>query len=253
MRAFDERGLRKARRGTAWMAVAFLAAALPACEAPLAPDSLQWTISPAQTAVRPGEGAVFTITIHTKANINAAVDLRVANVPAGLVPSFTSMRLADTASTATLTVQASPGMEAGTYSFSVTAAEVGGSQSSEPVQLSVSTSEAPDMTLEVDPLEFYLAPNGPGKTFTYYVRPVNGFRGVVSASLSAVPSELILDQPLTPTSITLGGGGGGTFVLRRRGVADRPFADLTVTAVSGTLVKTRRVHILFQQTATPGT
>jgi hypothetical protein len=252
MRVFERRGWR-VRGGAAWVAVAFLTAALPACEAPLAPDSLQWTISPAQATVRPGEAAVFTITIHTKANINADVDLRVADLPAGLVPSFTSMRLADTASTATLTVQASPGMPIGTYSFAVTAAEVGGAQSSEPVQLSVSTSDALDITLEVDPLEFFLAPNGLGKTFTYFVRPVNGFRGVVSVSLSAVPVELILDQPLTPASITLGGGGGGTFVLRRRGVADRPFADLTVTAASGNLVRTRRVRILFQQTTTPGT
>jgi hypothetical protein len=253
MRAF-ERGWRSVRSGAAWVAVAFLTAALPACEAPLAPDGLDWTISPRAALVRPGEGVAFTISIQTKANINAAVDLRVANLPAGLVPSFTSMRLADTASSATLTVQAAPGVELGTYSFEVTAAEVGGSQSSEEVRLSVSTSEgAADITLEVDPMEFYLAPNAGGKTFTYYVRPVNGFKGVVSMTLSAVPFELILDSPLTPASVTIDGGAGGTFVLRRRGPADRAFADLTVTAASGTLVRTRRIRILFQQGTSPGT
>jgi hypothetical protein len=231
-----------------------LSAILPACNPPVASSGLQWTISPQEFTVRPGAAAAFTITIHTKANINADVDLTVTDLPAGLTPSFTSMRLPDTASTTTLTVQTAPGVELGTYSFNVTAAEVGGAQSSESVQVSVSTSEGPDITLEVDPTEFYLAADAGGKTFTYYVRPLNGFQGVVSMTLSTVPSELILDSPPNPASVTIAGGGaGGTFVLRRRGLADRPSADLTVTATSGSVVRTRRIRILFQPaTTTPG-
>jgi hypothetical protein len=195
----------------------------------------------------------FTITIHTKANINAAVDLRVSNVPTALDPSFTSIRLADTASTATLAIQVAPAAEPGTYSFDVTAAEVGGSQLSHRVQLSVNTRGGPNIALDVDPLSFYLPPDLPAKTFTYFVRPENGFRGVVSITLSPMPPELILDVPPTPPSVTLGEGGRGTFVLRRRSVVDRSFADVTVTATSGSLVRSRLVRILFQQTSTPGT
>jgi hypothetical protein len=252
MRAFERR-LKTVRTGAAWAALASLSAALPACDVPVSPSALDWTISPRETTVRPGAAAVFTITIRSKANINAAVDLKISDLPAGLMPSFTSMRLPDTAATATLTIETAPGVEPGTYSFDVSAAEVGGSQSTEQVQLSLSASEGPDISLEVDPIEFYLAPDAGAMTFTYYVRPLNGFRGVVSMTLSAVPFELILDQALTPTSLTIGGGAGGTFVLRRRGVADRAFVDLTVTASSGALVRTRRIRILLRQGTAPGT
>src|SRR5262245_2331607 len=119
MRAFRS-GWWAVRTGAAWAAVALLSAALPACEAPLAPDSLNWTISPEVSSVRPGGTATFTITIHTKANINAAVDLRLGSLYPGMVPSFTTMRLPDTASTATLTVQTAPGIELGTYAIDVT-------------------------------------------------------------------------------------------------------------------------------------
>jgi hypothetical protein len=227
--------------------VAVLSLVLPNCDGPVAPSGLAWTISPTEVIVRPGSAAQFAITIQTKANINAAVDVTVAGLPGGLTPSFTSMRLAETAATATLTIQAAPGVELGTYSADVTLAEVGGSASTVRLQLSVSTSEGPDITLEVTPIEIYLAPDAPAPTFTYYVRPLDGFTGVVSISLSPVPPELILHSGPTPASLTIAGGAGGTFVLGRRGVADRAFADVTVTASSGTLARTRRIRILLQR------
>ena len=69
------------------------------------------------------------------------------------------------------------------------------------------------------------------------------------------PVELILQSGPSPASLTVSGtsGAGGTFVLRRQGVADRSSVELTLTASSGTLVKTQRIRILLQQGTVPAT
>jgi hypothetical protein len=211
-------------------------------------SSFDWDVTPDRTTVAPGGKATYNLTVKSKMNINSEVSLRVTGAPPNATVSVNPTKISGTGTTATLSVQTAGSTPEGTYTISVFATETGQSEVSKDVLLIVSSnSTTADFSLEVDPAAFTFTDAESGKTFTYFVRPLNSFAGTVSVSVSGVPSFAVLSQAPTPASVTIGGatgGAGGTMVLRMTTGAfgQGPF-DLTVTATSGGITHQRTIRI----------
>ena len=211
--------------------------------------TLDWSVTPDRRTISPGDQTTFTIQVRSKAHINDTVNLRVTGVPTGATATFTPQLMPDTATTSTLTITTTTALAVGTYTLTVFAHEVGGdAESSDTVQLIVTDGGTdPDFTLEVDPLS-YLFDAELGKTFTFFIRPLNGFTGDVAVSLSGVPTHVTVQQAVTPSTLNFpnSGGKGGTFVLRMNtGGFAQPPVDITVTATSGGITHVGTIHLSF--------
>ena len=107
--------------------------ALPACTpSPAAPtvSGLTWSMSPDRQTVTAGETATFSVTIQSKANINARVNLAVSGFPfeppPGITVTFDPPRLGESSTSGTVRVQTASNIPVNEYTFGVTAAEDGG-------------------------------------------------------------------------------------------------------------------------------
>lgn len=217
-----------------------------------------WSLTPDRQSIAPGGEAVFNVTVESKENINAQVALRVEGLPSDWTARFDTQPLPDTATGTMLTVRPPNNVELGTYSFTVFAAEAGGNESSRSAEIIVETSQGqPDFTLELDPAELTLQAGGSTPTLTYFTRPLNGFAGTVTVSVSGLTDDLVISSPPTPQTYPIGGdrgGAGGTFVLRYQPQPPvQSPVDVVVTATSGNIVHSRTLRVtLPAQQATPG-
>lgn len=179
-----------------------------------------WNVTPGDLAVQQGSTATFHVRLDSKVNINAGVTLSLSGaIPPNSAATLNPTRLPSTTRDATVTFSPTSQTPEGSYTFTITATEDG----QPPAQLAcrldvVSSTTAPDFTLEVDPAELVLGGTVP--TIVFYVRPRNGFAGTVNVSVeiaSAPPPPVVVVQPPTPSvlNFTMSGGQGGTFVIRR--------------------------------------
>lgn len=240
--------MRPARFYRFWLGFVGLLCGLPGCEG--GSSVFDWSVSPDRSIIQAGERATYTITIKSKTNINANVQLRVEGVPAGATGTLSNTTMPSTATTATLTVQTPANLSVGTYTLKIFAKEVGGLEFEDDVLLIVESSQGqPDFSLEVDPAEFTFPDIEFGKTFTFFARPLNGFQGTVTVVVSGLSDDLVLAQAPTPSQVNIGGtsgGAGGTFVLRIQPQPPVPSpVDLTVTATSGSITHTRTIRIII--------
>lgn len=199
-------------------------------------DVFVWDLTPGRAETTVGGLVPFQIKISTKANINSDVELGQASVPEGFVVTMPA-EMASTQETAEGTIYVSPGVEAGTYSIQIQAREAGTDWSLPKTILVIvgGAGSEPDFTVEVDPPSFTMNVET-GKTFTYYVRPLNNFAGTVGITLSPLPDDLLLSTPVTPSTLTFqagGGGQGGTFVLRYTPTPPVPSPVEVIVTVSG--------------------
>jgi hypothetical protein len=217
-------------------------------------SSFDWSVTPDRRTVAPGDATTFSIKIDSKENINSEVELSYGHLPPSATASFSQRKLPSTARTSTLTVTTSDQTPIGTYHITVAAKEVGHSDHGTQNVLFVSDAGTdPDFSLELDPLDYtFTSFEATSTTFTYFVRPLNGFAGDVGVALSDLGPNLYPIQDVTPPSVTVGGGGGagGTFVLYAYadGPPSQPYVDITVTATSGTLSHSGKIRIHFPLT-----
>jgi hypothetical protein len=205
-----------------------------------------WSLTPTEAETAIGQLVSFQIRIDTKSNINNDVELEPGAVPDGFTVSLPT-GMTSTQQTADGTVYASPAVEEGTYEVEIRAREAGGEFTARQIRVTVTNAGgSADFSVEVDPQTFTMEIEL-GKTFTYYVRPLNGFTGTVAVTITGLTDDLVFGQVLTPSTLDFppgSGGKGGTFVLRY--LPQPPVASpvqLVVTAQSGTIVHTRTITL----------
>jgi hypothetical protein len=213
-----------------------------------------WTVNPGRRTVARGQQTTFRIRIDSKENINSNVNLNVSGLPANTTATFSPQRLGSTGRNSTLTVQTTNQTPIGTFTITISATEVGFNTHTFDRLLFVTETggSEPDFSLEVNPLQHTFEDFGVGPTFTYFVRPLNGFSGTVDVSLSGLTDDLLLAQAVTPPSVGVNVGGhagaGGTFVLYA--LPTPPVQTpvfLTVTATGGGITHTAMIRIDIRQ------
>lgn len=208
-------------------------------------DVFRWELTPARADALVGELVTFEVRVKTKSDINHDVELAPGDVPAGLYVQMPE-KMTSTQETAKGTIYVSPEAEPGSYTVEIMAKEVGGEFEVKTILVVVGGGGGADFSVEVDPTSFTMNLEI-GKTFTYYVRPLNDFAGTVGISLSPLPDDLTLGQPVTPSTLTFapgGGGQGGTFVLRY--TPTPPVAspvELVVTVSGNGITHTRTITL----------
>src|SRR5215813_7518488 len=223
------------------------------------PDKLTYSISPKSRTVQAGETASYTVTVTKKANINAEVILRVANLQPGLTAGGAS-RMGSTQQNADINITAAGIAEPGRYKFQLFVTEVGTAEGSpDDLELVVDASGGqPDFLLSVDPAEMAFTSPGTSPTLTYTVTRQNGFTGTVALALGNLPDDLQISAPVTPATVTFAADDGfsskgGSFLLELAPVPPVPAqATLTLTATSGLLSHTRSITVNMPQVAETG-
>jgi len=244
------------KTGTGLLAAVAIFVAVGACTTDSNTDQLKWELSPSRGEIAIGGAAPFTITVESKANINS--DLELTTTPVNGIVSSLPASVTSTASTIEGSFYAAPGIEPGAYSIDVNVREEGTEYGlPQTFLLTVSQGgDAPDFSLEVDPIETTVNVET-GRTFTFYVRPLNGFSGTVAIALTGLTDDLELAQALTPPTLDFppaSGGKGGTFVLRYQPTppVTSPVV-LTVTATAGSLSHSRTITLTLPGASVPGT
>jgi hypothetical protein len=232
-----------------WLTACACALAIFATACPEDPgSSFQWSVTPDRRQVVQGTPAVFQIKVDSKQNINSTVKLSATGVPNGTTAVFSNPNLGSTGRTSSLTFETSD-VVIGTYTVTVRAEEVGyTTYTADRLLIVTGESSEADFSLEVNPGEYSFPSFETAHTFTFYVRPLNGFLGTVDIALSGLNENLDLAQDVTPASLefTNSGGAGGTFILGAVQTSDMPaYVDVTVTATSGSLVHTGMTRIFF--------
>jgi hypothetical protein len=205
-------------------------------------DVFRWRLTPAEARAGFGQLVNFQVTIDTKSNINSNVELAQGAVPEGFTVTMPTT-MASTQQTADGTIYLSPALEAGTYQVEIQAREAGAEFTANSIQITVTgPGEGADFSVEIDPEAVTLEVET-ARTFTFYVRPLNGFSGSVALALTGLPDDLTT-QGLTPSTLDFppgsGGGQGGTFVVSYTPVP--PVASpvqLVLTASSASIVHSR--------------
>ena len=233
------------RRASACLGV-LAVAGVAACGIEDPTNVFVWSLTPTQAETAVGQLVNFQIRINTKSNINSDVDLEPGAVPDGFTVSMPT-GMTSTQQTADGTVYVSPAVEEGTYEVEIQAREAGGEFSLQRIQIIVTNvGGSADFSVEVDPQTFTMEIEL-GKTFTYYVRPLNGFAGTVAVTITGLTDDLVFGQVLTPSTLDFppgSGGKGGTFVLRY--LPHPPVASpvqLVLTAMSGTTIHNRTITL----------
>jgi len=233
------------RRASACLGV-LAVAGVAACGIEDPTNVFVWSLTPTEAETAIGQLVSFQIRIDTKSNINNDVELEPGAVPDGFTVSLPT-GMTSTQQTADGTVYVSPAVEEGTYEVEIQAREVGGEFSARRIQLTVTNAGgSADFSVEVDPQTFTMEIEL-GKTFTYYVRPLNGFAGTVAVTITGLTDDLVFGQVLTPSTLDFppgSGGQGGTFVLRY--LPHPPVASpvqLVLTAMSGTTIHNRTITL----------
>jgi hypothetical protein len=211
-------------------------------------STFQYQVTPPDRTVALGGSAVYSLRVQSKTNINSEVMWRVTGLPSGATSDFSPQTLPSTATTATLTIQTTTATPVGTYTIHIFVMEAGQTEIENTRQLTVASSgSAPDFTLEVDPAEASLSLEG-GRTFTFFVRPLNDFSGDVAITVTGLSDDLMIVSGPNPTTVGVNkdghSGAGGTFVLRV--VPVPPIATpvtITVTATSGAISHSRTIPI----------
>ena len=229
-------------------------AVTPACTpgVDLSPTSaLMWEMDTSRVTVTPGQMVTWAIRIQSKKNINARVSLS-ASAPAGLTITFNPQRLSETASSSTMTVQTTAETPQRQYEIVITAAEDGGDASSHSVLLLVVPpgESRPEFLLSVDPTAITLRNEA---TVEARITPLNGFLGDVTLSITGTTSAVQVRNLPAVLTITpnFSSFGHAFLVVLVPGTPVVGPVVLTLTATSGSLVRTETLTVTTSSTTTP--
>lgn len=210
-------------------------------------DTLQWTLTPRFIQAAPGETVSFRIDVASKSNINADLDIQHSPTPETILVNLPASA-ASTADRIDGTIVISSDVEPGVYEVDINVREEGTSYGVPKVlELTVTTSTGePDFTVEVEPLADTLVIEQVS-VITYRVRPLNGFLGTVSISLTGLPDDVTIFQGPNPPEFTFAPGEGGKSgtigLLFVPMLPVPPEVEATLTATGNGITHIRTIHL----------
>lgn len=191
--------------------------------------------SPGSQTVKPGQSTTYTATVTAINGFSGTVGLTVSGCPANTTCTLNPTSLnVPPAGNSTLTAQTTASTAPGTYTLTVTGTS-GSLTHSTTVTLVVTN---PTFRLTVSPSSQRVK-RGSSTTYTATVTPSGGFNGVVTFSVSGLPSNST--GSFNPTSVT--GSGSSTLTVRTTTSTPTGTFTLTVKGTSGSLVKTATVTL----------
>jgi pseudomonalisin len=194
----------------------------------LVPD-FSLSASPASREILVGQSTSYAVTFSPINNYSGTVSFSVSGLPTGAAPTFNPATLSSAGST-TLSITTNNSTPPGTYPLTITGSD-GALTHTVSVTLQVDAVPAADFTVSVAPPSITVKRNSTG-TDTVTISAVNNFTGVVSLSISGLPS--LVTASFAPTSVTNSGSSTLTFIVDHR--ATQGVYHLTVTGTSGPLV-----------------
>lgn len=218
-------------------------------------DVFWFDFIPSLQTVTRGGTADYQIRIVSKVNIESQVDLAVAGLPAGFTLSGLPVRLPSTESDAAFSVHVPADADVGQYEIRIVATEIGHDERTLTAHLIVVAGDEPDFSVRTDK-EAFTWTSESSINFLVTVMPLNGFRGTVDFSLGAVPDDLSLDVPLTPTSLEFTDDLAQStfFRIGWNGPASRQATidgEVVVTATSGSLSHSRTIELHWPADGSP--
>jgi hypothetical protein len=192
--------------------------------------------SPASQTVTAGAGTTYSVSEAGSGGFNGTVNFSVSGLPTGASASFNPTSVVGSGSS-TLTVNTTTSTAAGTYTLTVTGAS-GSLSHSTTVTLVVNPAPNPDFTITASPTSRTVGTPGT-TTYTVTIAKVNGFNGVVSLSVTGLPSRTT--GSFSPTSVT--GSGTSTLTISTRSRTAIGSFVLTIKGTSGTLSHSTTVSL----------
>lgn len=237
-----------------YLQLALLAGAF-LCDACGTGNVLRWDFFPSLQTVIRGRTVDYQIQIESKESIESQVDLAATGLPASFTITGLPVRLPSTESDASFRVHVPADAEVGEYAFSIAVTELGRSMQSLTARLIVVAGDEPDFAVEANP-EAFTWTSESSVNFQVRVVPLNGFRGTVDLSLGAVPADLSLDLPLSPTSLEFTDDLPLSAFFRlgwnRPATRQATFdGEVVVTATSGSLSHTRAFELHWPTEGSP--
>jgi hypothetical protein len=198
------------------------------------------TVSPPQNAITPGIATDYSVLTVPSGGFTGTVNLSVTGLPSGINATLGASSVAQRAST-TLNLDTStlkPATLPVTYPITISAASGSLSRSA---RINLLVNSPGDFTVSTSSSSLTVSPGTSGK-FTVDISPQSGFVGVVSFSISGLPSKVTSGF----SSKTVTGSGTTTVTVSAAANAVPSTSTLTITATSGSLVHTATVSLTVQ-------
>jgi len=200
----------------------------------LVPD-FSLSASPTSRTILVGQSTSYGITFSPVNNYSGTVNFTVSGLPAGAGATFNPASLSSAGSTS-LAITTSNATPPGVYPLTVTGSD-GTLTHSISINLEVDAVPAADFTISA-PASITVKRNSSGSE-TVTISAVNGFTGVVSLSVSGLPS--LVTASFAPASVTNSGTSSLTFTVDHR--ATQGVYHINVTGTSGLLVHSTPVTL----------
>lgn len=192
---------------------------------------------PTNRTVAPGSGTSYAITMSPANGFADTVNLSVSGLPANTGGSFTQTAVSGASPTSTLNVTTTSLTLTGTYTLTVTGTDAAnpGLQHSVSVTLIVQPVASGNFSLTIAPTSRSLTTPG-STTFVVTVKPLSGFTGSVTLSVSGLPGSYT-------TSFSPNPAGSSSTLKITAPKSSRHTYTFTVTGTSGSLVHTKSASL----------
>jgi len=208
------------------------------------PPDFTLSAGPASQTVTATGSASYTATVNPLSGFTGTVSLGVSGLPSGATASFSPASISGGSGSSTLTVSTSCATPAGTYTLTITGTS-GSLNHSATVTLVVNAA-ASDFTLSASPSSATVTA-GSGTSYTANVNASNCFVGMVSLSVSGVPTGA--GATFNPTSVS--GSGSSTLSISTTSTASTGTFTLTITGTSGSLSHSTTVSLTINAPPPP--
>lgn len=201
------------------------------------------TTPSSQTLTSTGGTTSYTVNITRTGGFVANVNLSVAGLPAGVIPTFTPTSVSGNTSTLSLTVPSST--VAGTYNFTITG--TGGSPTLTHMTMAtlVKSAPMPDFSLSLSPSSQTIGAVGGTASYTVNISRINSFTSSVAFSSSGLPTGVTPSfNPTTTTANTT------TLTLTVASSTPTGSYNFTITATGGSPILTRTTTGTLVKSAT---
>ncbi len=195
------------------------------------------SVSPSSQTVTAGGSASYTVTVTSVNGFNAAVNLGVSGLPAGVTGSLSSSSITGS-QTSTLTIKTTTGAAPGNSTVSLTGTSGSLSQNT---SVTLSIQGAPSYSLSVSPSSQTVAA-GSSASYTVTVAPVNGFNAAVNLGVSGLPAGAT--GSFSSSSITA--SGTSTLTIKTTAGATLGNSTVSITGTSGSLSQSTSAALSIQ-------
>jgi hypothetical protein len=202
-----------------------------------APD-FSITASPSSLSTIQGGNVSYNVSVSALNGFTDTVNLAVSGLPSGATATFVPTSISGSGPS-TLTVTTAGSSPAGTFTLTITGKTASSLTHSTSATLIVTS--AADFALNVSQASVTVGRGGSGAD-TISVSALKGFTGLVSLSISGVPSRV--SASLNPTGIS--GAGSSRLTIKANKQAPTGSYNVTVTGTSGNLTHTIPLTLTVQ-------